>query len=780
MPSSQKQDVEADHTHQLLQAAKIGDIQNEIFQLDILTDIYIQKKHWIQAAKLLNCAIALCEQNPKQSSSISQENLFKKLEHIEALFLYDKKVTPLEKNRHSVVSYRTHLKEIRAGFIDQCHKEESKIQEMMKALTNAYQQLLYSILIDCQTCLGPPPVHWACIGMGSMARGEMSLYSDLEYAFLIAQKTEETLAYFRTLAELTALRLINMGETRFPIFAKVLGEDSSLASPTKSGFSLDIGGNTPLGKPGFYELIDIPANLAQFQSETWMDRDIIVVNALSTVCLIGGDKALFNTYNKKKQELLNTGDGLFSFMGTPLRQKFALRMLKGHLQEFEPDLSHAKEKQKAFGIKKELYRPFQEVMNCLAIFYNLKAVSTIDRIQELEYLKVFSTEGAKNITWAVKQILSLRVEAHLFYQDEKEFLCHAEEGKPQESNLLYLSPRLAPNIIQCIREIYAILIPFWSSFKQFCIIPEKKTLNTLNFYDNYIDQSRQLKHNEKVSQQGDLLLTVNLHDLEIQAQQALSINPENIEALIQLSALEIDFGQVSHGIERAQRALALVEKSYDSKNQKIAVCYEILGDGLMQLQNYESALENYYLGLKNIAEGQSLNVADLTCKIAHCFLKMKELNQAFEYYQKALQIYLTHHGEEHCKVMSCYSGLGVVFEQGNDLEKAQSYHQKAINLAQKMRWKQFAYYALTADTFHSTGNFMDKYGHQLEEALACHQAALKIDLQGLNAISKAHPRIAKRYQVIGELLEEMGKLNEAADYKQKATILFSQIGASTN
>ena len=125
--------------------------------------------------------------------------------------------------------------------------------------------------------LGPPPVQWACMGMGSMSRSEMCPYSDIEFAFLIAQETPEALAYFHLLSQLLELQIINLGETKYSVF----GEKEP--SPTPKGFCLDTGGNTPLGY-GVYELIGTPKQLARFQTPEWIDQNIILANASNSVC----------------------------------------------------------------------------------------------------------------------------------------------------------------------------------------------------------------------------------------------------------------------------------------------------------------------------------------------------------------------------------------------------------------------------------------------------------------------------------------------------------------
>jgi hypothetical protein len=82
----------------------------------------------------------------------------------------------------------------------------------------------------------------ACLGMGSMARDEMCPFSDLEFAFVLRETSEAALVYFRTLTRVVELKVINMGESFFPLFAPIFGETSRDASPTPSGFSMDTGG----------------------------------------------------------------------------------------------------------------------------------------------------------------------------------------------------------------------------------------------------------------------------------------------------------------------------------------------------------------------------------------------------------------------------------------------------------------------------------------------------------------------------------------------------------
>ena len=46
----------------------------------------------------------------------------------------------------------------------------------------------------------PPPCDFDAVAIGSIARGEATPYSDLEYLFLVDRQTDEVIRYFELLA----------------------------------------------------------------------------------------------------------------------------------------------------------------------------------------------------------------------------------------------------------------------------------------------------------------------------------------------------------------------------------------------------------------------------------------------------------------------------------------------------------------------------------------------------------------------------------------------------
>lgn len=64
-----------------------------------------------------------------------------------------------------------------------------------------------------------PQCEFQAVAIGSLARGEATPYSDLEYLFLISDKTGKTTRYFEMLAMASYFLIGNLGETKLSYMA---------------------------------------------------------------------------------------------------------------------------------------------------------------------------------------------------------------------------------------------------------------------------------------------------------------------------------------------------------------------------------------------------------------------------------------------------------------------------------------------------------------------------------------------------------------------------------
>ncbi|MBA3239429.1 MAG: tetratricopeptide repeat protein [Parachlamydiaceae bacterium] len=741
-----QKDIEGHHYKLLLAAKEKGLLEEQILHLQIIGFHYIEKKDFLKGAKLLNASLALLYQLPTFDPylAIFEQRIFEQLEQIEAMFL-ETKGLKLPINPNPLADHRNQLKKIRKDALISQEKGQA-VQHTLANLTTAFKTLLKALITEAQKILGPPPVEWACMGMGSMSRDEMCPYSDIEFAFLIHVETNDAMKYFRTLSQILELRIINLGETKFPVFG------DKYPSPTPDGFCMDAGGNTPLGVANFYELIGTPSSLAQFQTIQWMDNSIILPNVLSHVCLVAGKERLVNEYTKAKikvQKLIEKEDKL-----TEKNQKnhevLAMRLLRGHTAEFSPDLSQEKEKIKAFGIKKELYRPIQEIIASLALFYQLNGKTTFNRIDELVNLNVFSASGARNLRKAINQVLTLRLKAHLFYKNEEEFLCHPEEGKPLDRHLMYLDEET----LKILQEIYQVIIPFHHCGEKFLTSQSKKSFKSSDFLDKSF-QVQALDFGLQPSQMRDI------------RQQAVSLNPNDEMTLMFLAVEEGKMGNYEHALQTYLKVLEFTKKKHGEISSNAADIYATIAVTYGKLMLFEKELEYHLKGMEVRLQVYGENHFDVAKSYTHIGLTHEKLGndkQAQEYYHMTLKVQWIVLKEDPDKR---YAGIAWTYRHLKDFEKALNYYHLDLVAVMQLYGENDYSVALIYNNIGDVYYKLENY----KKALEFHQKAL---INRLNAEknNRYADFIAKCHNLIGDDFRNLGDFLNALDhFKMAAEIL---------
>ena len=101
-------------------------------------------------------------------------------------------------------------------------------------------------------CKQPQPCKFAAVAMGSLARGETTPYSDLEFLFLVEEKTSYNIEYFRLLAMTIFFLIGNLQETKLKYMN--IEELKGFDDTGKNGFKIDglqpKAGNIPTGNGG--------------------------------------------------------------------------------------------------------------------------------------------------------------------------------------------------------------------------------------------------------------------------------------------------------------------------------------------------------------------------------------------------------------------------------------------------------------------------------------------------------------------------------------------------
>ena len=429
------------------------------------------------------------------------------------------------------------------------------------------------------------------------------------------------------------------------------------------------------------------------------------------------------------------------------RHELALRLLMGHLEEFRPNLTKQKEKIRAFGIKKELYRPFQECLSCLSLICKLKEKGTFSRIEELNRLQLISAEGAKNLKSALRQVLSLRFEAHLFYQDEREYLCFSEEEKPQDPNLLYTNE----SHIEALHAIYRVLLPFHKSMEEFSFTKEIRSLKDQTFYE------------ESPSVQAEVFKkTLQYKKAQEAYQQAVALNPNNVKALSYLGDMNYLLGNPQEALERAQLALK-ISLTCGAGHPNVATSYSHIGQAHASLGKYQEALEYHQKALKirkDTYGDEHPDVATSYSNIGRACASLGKYRKALKFHQQALNIFINTYGHEPDVATSC-SNIGQAYASLGKYKEALDYHQKALNIRDKTYGDKHPDIAISYSYIGGVYASLGEY----KNALKYYQKALNIRKM---TYGDEHPDVATDRSYIGRVYDSLGKYRKALKSHQKA------------
>ena len=93
-------------------------------------------------------------------------------------------------------------------FVDKMRRVSESCTADIRDFTNTIIQRSIDL------CKQPQPCKFAAVAMGLLARGETTPYSDLEFLFLVEEKTSYNIEYFRLLAMTIFFLIGNLQETK--------------------------------------------------------------------------------------------------------------------------------------------------------------------------------------------------------------------------------------------------------------------------------------------------------------------------------------------------------------------------------------------------------------------------------------------------------------------------------------------------------------------------------------------------------------------------------------
>jgi len=391
----------------------------------------------IQSAALLNAAIVRQPDNYK-----FQEDLQELCKHVlDCANAKQRGVSLIEISRtavHLIQEMRSNAKSHLNGIMpfseienddEKMAKEKIYVQQVKSLQTNIsfdYKQIMVFISQECIEIMGQPPCKYALVGMGSLAREEVSPYSDFEHIVVLnnfletqSQQDKEIIKeYFRWYSVIFHIVVVNLQETDlYSMCIPCLNDHSKPGGNwfrdihTPQGISFDgmmpHACHFPLGKtqpnkkqPWTTELIKPVDEMVQFLEVKDIKKGYKLGDLLTRTCFIDGDEIVYQQFKEGVEISLKENAAEHkSIILAQLEEDLINFSLTYNLKVFTFD--------RKVNIKQIVYRSITLFISALGRFYDLDQRSCFEVIDELQRMRKIS------IFTAHKFSLSVAVACHI-------------------------------------------------------------------------------------------------------------------------------------------------------------------------------------------------------------------------------------------------------------------------------------------------------------------------------------------------------------------------------
>ncbi len=530
------------------------------------------------------------------------------------------------------------------------------MQGIYQAISQKIKELFITIIsesvVQYKKLTGDsPPCDYAFIALGSLAREEITPYSDLEFGLLLEDKAnkkinDENKIYFRNLCRLINFKLLALGETPANILniPMPVVDGNAIANPILKGMCFDArvhgGHKNPLGKRNdtkpsereetIFELIGTPNQLAYYQDEIHYnekgklkDEPFLASSLVQMSLIAGGKKGEFQLSSAYGQHLISEhreavdyclNDRVNQLWNSPvhlaLYQTRTLELLLSDIERFRPKMGKMEEAGRSYSVKHDLLRIFDTICDHLALFFRLDERSSWDRIIALAKAvngrpALFSATAKLHLLQAIDSATKCRLAAYLGLDEQFENAILTNDNqvafKGHTSNKVFHLPT------QTVFQIYYTLFPFWQAAKRF-----RDTRGNVNVFQ---DPMYKDFYDDSLFTQGQIKLL-------------LEGQPQALKDFKQLIAQE--------------------EKSHDQKSVPIVN--------------------------QSIAHAQLLQAAGK----AACETKdLKQMPEGISYLENAIKIYEVYGNSHAAELNDCYLDLALALQAQQQTAQAKGYVDKA-------------------------------------------------------------------------------------------------------
>ena len=353
-------------------------------------------------------------------------------------------IKPIRKGK-SVVQARIKFQNKTSNLVWKNQKQRERIKikcvkTMQDRIAQKYTEMMTFISCRCIEIMGTPPCKYSLVGMGSLARKEITPYSDFEHIIVLEellqhQNRERILEYFRWYSVIFHVIVINLQETIIPsVWIRSLNDKSKqngnwfFDKITPRGISFDgmmpHACKFPLGrtyktpkKPWTTELIKPVSEMAKYlEVEEDLKNGYHLADILTKTCFVEGDKDVYKNFcDTVNEKLKKQSDGM---------HQQVLKQLKDDLQNFNIGKRLGRNKtEKSFNIKRVIYRSvtlFISALGQLTKCFNENTNFAI--LEELHQKHIINDNAYHDLSFAVAIACHIRLFQYMKKKSQEDLI----------------------------------------------------------------------------------------------------------------------------------------------------------------------------------------------------------------------------------------------------------------------------------------------------------------------------------------------------------------------
>ena len=304
----------------------------------------------------------------------------------------------------------------------------SAIQKINKTIACKYKSIMADISHYCENVLGKAPCEYAIAGMGSLAREEITPYSDFEHIILLSDDVnyESHLEYFRWLSVIFHIIVINVQESIIAAFNIhcLNSKDCSLGDwfydgITTRGVSFDgmmpHACKFPLGrqqhtknKPFTTELIKPVSEMLKYLcSEADLKNGYHLADILTKTCFVYGNQIIFKQFKDGTKNYLDKRSETDTINDIQ-------KQVKDDLDKFSTRFRLTNLKlQTTINIKQFVYRSTTLFVSALATKHKISANSCFDLIEQIKNNTKITQNAAQKLNYAIAIACEMRLRVYM-------------------------------------------------------------------------------------------------------------------------------------------------------------------------------------------------------------------------------------------------------------------------------------------------------------------------------------------------------------------------------